>query len=70
MLRCMGPMMGAALAQCQKQRCMIVTDRDGVGYEVAVTRPGVVFVPSAADVLNGKKLFGSLPTSSAVAEGF
>jgi hypothetical protein len=70
MLRCMGPMMGAALAQYQKQHCMIVTDRDGAGYEVAVTRPDVVFVPSATDLLNGKKLFGNLRTSSVVAEGF
>jgi hypothetical protein len=48
---------------------MIVTDRDGAGYEVAVTRPNVLFVPSAADVLNGKKLFESLRTASILAEG-
>jgi hypothetical protein len=70
MLRCVGPMMGAALAQYQKQHCMIVMDRDGAGYEVAVTRPDVVFVPSATDILNGKKLFGNLRTSSVAAEGF
>ena len=70
MLRCMGPMIGAALAQYQKLHCMIVTDRDGAGYEVAVTRPDAVFVPSAADVLNGKKLFGSLRTASIMVEGF
>ena len=70
MLCCMEPTMGAALAYYRKTRCMIVIDRDGAGYEVAITRPDVVFRPSPTDVLNGEKLFGSLRMTSRVAEGF
>jgi hypothetical protein len=70
MLRCMEPTMGAALAYYRKTRCMIVIDRDGAGYEVAITRLDVVFRPSPTDVLNGEKLFGSLRMTSRVAEGF
>jgi hypothetical protein len=62
--------MRAALAHYQKQRCMIIIDRDGKGYEVIMTVPGQVFTPTTADVLNGNKLFGALRTASVELEGF
>jgi hypothetical protein len=64
------PTMRAALAFYKKPHCMIVIDRDGAGYEVAVTRADAVFVPSAADVQNGEKIFGRLRSTSKIAEGF
>jgi hypothetical protein len=70
MLCCVEPIMGAALAYYRKQHCIVVIDRDGAGYEVAATRPGVVFVPSSADLLTGEKLFGSLRVTSRVTEGY
>jgi hypothetical protein len=62
--------MRAALAYYQKQRCMIIIDRDGEGYEVLMTRPGQVFTPTVVDVLNGNKIFGSLRVASVPLEGF
>jgi hypothetical protein len=62
--------MRAALAHYKKQRCMIIIDRDGEGYEVIMTVPGQVFTPTTADVLNGNKLFGALRTASVELEGF
>lgn len=70
MLRCVEPTMRAALSFYGKQRCMVVIDRDGEGYEVAATLSNVLFMPMPEDVLNGEKLFGSLRTTSRVAEGF
>lgn len=70
MLGCMEQTMRAALAHYQKQRCMIIIDRDGKGYEVIMTVPGQVFTPTTADVLNGNKLFGALRTASVELEGF
>ena len=70
MLGCMEQTMRAALAYYQKQRCMIIIDRDGEGYEVLMTRPGQVFTPTVVDVLNGNKIFGSLRVASVPLEGF
>lgn len=64
------PTMRAALAFYKKPHCMIVIDRDGAGYEVAVTRADAVFVASPADVWNGEKIFGRLRSTSRIAEGF
>jgi hypothetical protein len=69
-LRCMEPTMGATLSFYKKQHCMIVIDRDGEGYEVALTHPDLVFTPSPTDVLNGEKLFGHLCSTSTVVDGF
>jgi hypothetical protein len=62
--------MGAAMAFYGKRRCMVVVDRDGAGYEVAVTRPDLVFVPMAVDAQLGKELFGHLRNASVVVDGF
>ena len=39
-------------------------------YEVIMTGPGQIFTPTAVDVLNGNKLFGSLRVASVQLEGF
>jgi hypothetical protein len=70
MLGCMEQTMRAALTHYQKQRCMIIIDRDGDGYEVSMTLPGQDFIPTDADVLNGNKLFGGLRVASIQVEGF
>jgi hypothetical protein len=62
--------MGAAMSFYDKPRCMVIVDRDGEGYEVAVTRPDVVFVPTPADVKRGKELFGHLRNASVVVDGY
>jgi hypothetical protein len=70
MLGCMEQTMRAALTHYQKQRCMIIIDRDGEGYEVSMTLPGQDFIPADADVLNGNKLFGGLRVASIQVDGF
>jgi hypothetical protein len=62
--------MRGALAHYRKQKCMVLIDRDGEGYEVAITRPGEVFIPTAEDLLNGRKLFAGLAMKSVPLEGF
>ena len=62
--------MSAAMAFYGKRHCMVVVDRDGAGYEVAVTRPDLVLVPTAADVEHGKELFGHLRNASVVVDGY
>ena len=69
-LRSMERIMRAALAYYQKQQCMVIIDRDGAGFEVAVTQPGHTFMPAVEDVLNGNKLFSSLRVASVELEGF
>jgi hypothetical protein len=70
MLRCIEPMMRAALSYYQKRQCMFVIDRDGEGYEVAITRQGQTFSPTPEDVLAGNKLFSGLRVTSVALEGF
>ncbi len=70
MLRCIEPMMRGALSYYQKQQCMFVIDRDGEGYEVAITRQGETFSPTPEDMLAGKKLFSGLRVTSVALEGF
>lgn len=62
--------MRAALAFYRKQRCVVVVDRDGERYEVAITRPDVVFVPTASEVQHGEQLFGHLRNASVVVDGY
>jgi hypothetical protein len=69
-LGCMERTMRAALAHYHKHRCMMIIDRDGEGYEVSMTLPGLDFIPSDADVLNGDKLFGGLRVASVQLKGF
>jgi hypothetical protein len=63
-------MMRGALAYYQKQQCMFIIDRDGAGYEVALTVPGQAFTPSREDILNGEKLFSNLRITSKELKGF
>jgi hypothetical protein len=69
-LRSIEPVMRGALAHYRKQKCMVLIDRDGEGYEVAITRPGELFIPTAEDLLNGRKLFAGLAMKSIPLEGF
>jgi hypothetical protein len=54
--------MRGALAYYGKSRCLLVVDRDGVGYEVGLSRPD--FRLSATDPALGDKFFGNLRTES------
>jgi hypothetical protein len=51
----------AALAHFQKCSCLVIVDRDGEHYDLALTRPG--YLPSAADAAAGQKHFGHLRMS-------
>jgi hypothetical protein len=62
--------MRAALAFHQKQRCMVVIDRDGDGYEVSMTHPDLVFAPSPAEVQLGQEMFGHLRIASVPVNGY
>jgi len=70
MLRCMPTTMRAALAHYEKQKCMMVIDRDAAGYEVGMLWAQPSFTPAIADILNGQKLFGNLRVASVPVEGF
>jgi len=70
MLGCMERTMRAALTHYHKQRCMMIIDREGEGYEVSMTLPRQDFIPTDADVLNGDKLFGGLRVASIQLDGF
>jgi hypothetical protein len=56
------PLMRGALAYFDKRRCFLAIDRDGVGYEVALSRSG--YQPSPADHEAGMQLYGHLRTES------
>ncbi len=62
--------MRAALAFYKKQRCMVVVDRDGAGYEVSMTHPDLVFTPSPAEIAHGQEMFGRLRIASVPVDGF
>lgn len=62
--------MRGAMAFYGKQRGMVVVDRDGEGYEVAVTRPDLAYVPTAAEVQYGRQAFSRLRTASVVVDGY
>jgi hypothetical protein len=62
--------MRGALAFYRKQRCLVVVDRDGEGYEVAMTRPDLVHVPSATELRQGQEMFGGLRNASVPAVGY
>jgi hypothetical protein len=62
--------MRAALAFYQKQRCLVVVDRDGAGYEVSMTHPDLVFTPSPSEIRHGHEIFGHLRTASVQVVGF
>ena len=62
--------MRGAMAYYGKRHCMVVVDRDGEGYEVAVTRPDLVYVPTAGEIQYGERAFGRLRTASVVVDGY
>jgi hypothetical protein len=62
--------MRAALAYYRKQRCLVIVDRDGEGYEVAMTRPDLVHVPSATELRHGEEMFGRLRNASVAVDGY
>jgi hypothetical protein len=70
MLHCMPPTMRAALTHNGKQKCMMVIDREGAGYEVGMLWAQPSFIPAIADVLNGQKLFGNLRVAAIPVEEF
>lgn len=69
-LRSIERLMRGALAHYRKQQCMVLIDRDGEGYEVAIKRPGELFIPTAEDMLNGRTLFADLAMRSVPVDGF
>lgn len=62
--------MRGAMAFYGKQCGMVVVDRDGEGYEVAVTRPDLAYVPTAAEMQYGEQAFGHLRSTSVVVDGY
>ena len=49
---------GGALAHYQKKKCLVVIDRDGEHYDLALSNPE--YEPDAADIAAGEKHFGHL----------
>ena len=58
LVRLIEPLMRGALAHYNKRRCLLVFDRDGQAYEVAI--PRAEFKPSLADYEVGERAFGHL----------
>lgn len=58
LVRLIEPVMRGALAHYNKRRCLLIFDRDGQGYEVAI--PRAEFKPSLADYEFGERAFGPL----------
>jgi hypothetical protein len=56
-------LMRAAMTFYGKNRCLVVVDRDGEGFEVALSRPG--FHSTEDDQELGKHFFGNLRITSA-----
>jgi hypothetical protein len=52
-----------ALAFYGKKKCLVVIDRDGVSYEVALSKPGVE--PTPSHLAEGRRLYGHLRIASA-----
>jgi hypothetical protein len=52
----------AALAHYKKDSCLVIVDRGGEHYDLALTRPG--YTPSVEDAVAGQKAFGHLRMSS------
>lgn len=53
---------GGALAHYRKSNCLIIVDRDGQHYDVALSRPD--YKPTAEDATIGEKYFGPLHMST------
>jgi hypothetical protein len=53
---------GGALAQYRKSNCLVIVDRDGEHYDLALSRPD--YQPTAEDVTIGEKHFGKLRMST------
>ena len=59
-------LMASAMAYYEKSRCLLLLDFDGIGFDVALSRPG--FTPSLADFEVGRRLFGHLRVTTAPLE--
>jgi hypothetical protein len=55
-------LMGGAMAFYKKSKCLVMVDREGTGYELALSRPGVR--PKPEHVEAGRRLFGNLRTTT------
>jgi hypothetical protein len=53
---------GAAIAHFRKSSCLVIVDRDGEHYDLALTRPD--YQPSPTDVIAGQEHFGHLRMST------
>ncbi|MFZ3363630.1 MAG: hypothetical protein WA153_09315, partial [Candidatus Acidiferrales bacterium] len=51
-----------ALAHYQKSNCLVIVDRDGEHYDLALSRPD--YQPTAEDAAIGEKYFGQLRMST------
>jgi hypothetical protein len=58
LVRLIEPLMRGALAHYNKRRCLLIFDRDGKAYEVAI--PRAEFKPSPDDYEVGERAFGRL----------
>jgi hypothetical protein len=61
-LRHMFPLMRGAMAFYEKSNGMVIVDRDGINFEVCLSRPGLE--PSEHERVFGQKTFGRLRMSS------
>ncbi len=55
-------LMDAALAYYAKPKCFLIVDRDGQGYEVAISKLNGAYTDEACEA--GMKLFGRLKMTS------
>ena len=55
-------LMVGALAFYEKSKCLVIVDRDNMGYEVALSRPDIR--PTPAHLEAGRRLFGGLRITS------
>jgi hypothetical protein len=62
LLRIVEGLMGAAMARYQKSNCLVIVDRDGEHYDLALSRPD--YQPTTEDAAIGEKYFGPLRIST------
>jgi hypothetical protein len=62
LFRIMEGLTGGAVAHYRKNNCLVIVDRDGEHYDLALSRPD--YRPTAEDAAIGETHFGSLRTSN------
>jgi hypothetical protein len=60
-------LMPTAMAQYEKSKCMLIIDRDGESFEVAIDKS--TSKPSVDDVAMGRRLFGKLKVADRLCAG-